>query len=33
MSNDNIRKVLGVDIKRWDEYLYDFLKSRKEIFL
>jgi len=33
MSNDNIRKVLGIDIKRWDEYLYDFLKSRKEIFL
>jgi dTDP-4-dehydrorhamnose reductase len=33
MSNDNIRNVLGVDIKRWDEYLYDFLKSRKEIFL
>ena len=33
ISNDNIRNVLGVDIKRWDEYLYDFLKSRKEIFL
>jgi len=33
MSNDNIRNVLWVDIKRWDEYLYDFLKSRKEIFL
>ena len=33
MSNENIKKILGVDIRRWDEYLYDFLVQRREMFL
>ena len=33
MDSKNIVKTLGVEIKRWDDYLYDFLNKRREVFL